>query len=319
MLLITSFSHVRMLAMDTLVSGYLGVRSTLLSGLQYVSNPVMQGSMFVVRESSDAVGKIPGVKLLSNATIDHTQGFKSCLALLGFWSVPLIYNFARWQLKKRRVKRKIGAEPTEANLKIFHTNRVNNGNGILSEALHDIRSPEISAPDLRTPIPQALINLMSEYDVNTTENAEQEIKARVDRDMNEVAYHPLISPNLPAFHPPLAAAPQPRQKAIRYLMGMTDICLGTVCAKRLLWNGGLKVLWRGMAYGPGRIETLITMALGEVGSFIGLSKLYTKIFYSPIWRNDKYMEIGHSLFLKCCLFLNMMAINSFITKRLKPA
>jgi hypothetical protein len=168
-------------------------------------------------------------------------------------------------------------------------------------------------------VPDPLVNIISAYDVDIAENAPQEIKALVDRDMSAVTYQPLVHPHTPAFHPPLAAAPRPSQKVLGDLVVMSSLSLTSVCAKRLLWNGGLKVLWRGLAYGPGQIETWMTMACAEVGSFIGLGELGNKIFNSSVWRNDKYVEVGRFLFINSCLFLNMMVIDSFITKRLNPA
>jgi hypothetical protein len=92
-LLVVSFAQGDTFSMDTVVSTYLDLRNKSLSAVCSVSNPVIQ--------RIGSVGNIPAVKSLSNITVDPTQGLKACLALLGFWSVPLMYNLALWQFKKK--------------------------------------------------------------------------------------------------------------------------------------------------------------------------------------------------------------------------
>lgn len=245
--------------------------------------------------------------------LNATTGFKTSAALLGLWTIPLAANLARWRWKKYWVKRKVLGEPNGENIKAFHIEQASDNRRkeiftVLSEHLpkeinHMICGDPFSRKYTKNNDTQSGLG----YDAEGA--SQEEIDRNVARDMENIAYQPLMSQTVVG------------ERGLNSLVRLRNQYIWLLYTKCQLYDVGLQVLWRGFSYGPAPITTWLMLGATETVGFFSWKMLSNKIFERQLWYKnecrDPYIDIGAHLFLSGCLYLNLMAIDACVINRLK--
>lgn len=248
-----------------------------------------------------------------------TKGFKTSVALLGLWTIPLVCNIARWQWKKYRIKRKIRAETNAATIKAFHEQQALaiRKEAISVELLKHLPVNDIVERIVLSSLPvnsanhndsQAGCGYVCDAVSDLSVESQQEIDRNVDRDMADIEYQPIMS--------------QPVD-GLNRLLEMRTICVVSLYVKHRVYDSGLQVLQRGFADGSNPGSMLMLGAAFDFASLCkGWNKITDRIFIQPrLWYKnnqlDPYMRIGSHLFASAAFYLNLMLIDYCVIQRLK--